>query len=179
MRVSLTAAIKNKNLVQIQCLVKEPHDIDGFVLAASDAWLLVQDVDSLRPNGYYFLRRDIVRSLKSTIYHKFRQRILTREHLLKSSLQQPNIDITDIASIVSWLQREKRFAILWQATKDEWWSRHSLVCGVKPKSVLLRLFDGAGRWKRQVFRWSLNRITAIRFDSHYLRMFEKHANKTL
>ena len=178
MRVSVTAAIKSKALVQVQCRVEGPNEIDGFVLAVSDEWLLVRDVASLQPKGYYLLRRDTVHFIQSTVYLKFKQRVLRKEHLLKSSLQHPGIDLSDIAAILSWLQKERRFAILWRATKDEWWSRHSLVCGVTPKNVLLRLFDGAGRWENQTFRWTLNKITAIRFDSHHLRMFEKYAAKT-
>ena len=177
MHVSVARAIRDGLLVAVHRKVEGVDDVDCFVLAASKNWLLLKEADALRPDGFWVFRMDKVISLQRSRFHEFKQRMMKLSGLLKGLRAGAGIDLTDIHTILRWFVKRKRLCILFTENKKEWWRLHCAIAGATQKELKLVPFDGAGRWEKvkSSGRWIPKAITAIRFDSHYLRLYEEHA----
>jgi hypothetical protein len=131
----------------------------------------------LQPDGFWIFRRDKVISLQRSKYQAFKEQLLKRSGLLARLRAPPPVELTDIQTILRSFIRNKRFCILFTENKEEWWRVHCAVIEVSQTSLCLRPFNGAGQWDkvRTGGRWKPKAITAIRFDSHYLRLYEKYS----
>jgi hypothetical protein len=116
-------------------------------------------------------------SLQRSKYQAFKEQLLKRSGLLARLRAPPPVELTDIQTILRSFIRNKRFCILFTENKEEWWRVHCAVIEVSQTSLCLRPFNGAGQWDkvRTGGRWKPKAITAIRFDSHYLRLYEKYS----
>lgn len=179
MRISATKAIRDRVLVGVLRSVEGIDDVDGFVLAASADWFLVRDCEELMPSGLWLFRKDTITSFQRSKFHQFKERMMERAGLLRRGWPPPEIDLTNIETIVEWLTRTKRLCILRTENADEWWRVHCAIDGLIGQQLRIHPFDGAGQWEkvRTTGRWRLNAITAIRFDSHYLRLYEKYVTR--
>jgi hypothetical protein len=179
MRVSIAKAIREKWLVTVHRSVEGTNHEDGFVLQASKQWLLIQSANALRLDGFWIFRRDTVLSLQLTAFVDFKLRMMRREGLLNFTPVVPEVDITSARGILASLQKSKRLVILFRENEEEWWKMHCAIRTAFPAKLRLHPFDGAGRWGRAIprSRWTLEAITAVRFGSHYLGMYEKFARE--
>ena len=102
---------------------------------------------------------------------------MKRSGLLARLRARPPIELTDIHTILRSFISNKRLCILFAENKKEWWRIHCAIIEVSQTKLCLHPFNGAGQWERvrTIERWKPKAITAIRFDSHYLRLYEKHA----
>lgn len=177
MRVPLTKAIDKKLLVIVRRNVHGMEEIEGFILGASKDWLLVREVSGCAPDGFYLVRRNTVSSLISTVYCDFRRHILEKERLLEKALRHPGVDFGDVSRIFSSLHRLGLFITVGMENRTGWRTLHSVVDEVLPDMVSLRGFDGAGRWERRRYGCLLAKVTAVKFGSRYLKMYQKYASK--
>lgn len=164
-------------LVDVCRKVDGVDSIDGFILAASKNWLLLKGADALQPDGFWILRRDKVISLQRSKFQAFKEQMMKRSGLLAQLGALPPVELTDIHTILRSFIRNKRLCILFTENKKEWWRIHCAVIDVSPTRLCLHPFTGAGQWDvvRTSGRWKPRAITAIRFDSHYLQLYEKYA----
>ena len=176
MRVSATKAICDRILVGVHRRVEGVDDVDGFLLAASADWFLVRQCDALIPDGLWLFRKDTVTAFQRSQFHQFKEQMMEGAGLLRRVSMTPDIDLTSIETIVEWFFRTKRLCILRIENTYEWWRVHCAIDGLSGQHIRLRPFDGAGQWEkvRITGRWRSNVITAIYFDSHYLRLYERN-----
>ena len=176
MRISATKAIRRQMLVDVRRSVDGVNTIDGFVLAQSEKWLLVKDANALQPDGFWIFRLDSISGLYRTRFQEFKESMLKRSGLLARLHALPSVELAETDGILRSLIKNRRLCILFVENKRTWWRVHCAIRKQTETGLTLQPFDGAGRWTRATIiqNQELKAITAIRFDSHYLRLYEKY-----
>lgn len=92
---------------------------------------------------------------------------------LPDQLTTPDVDVTDWCAVFASLKELGKNIIVEQETLDERIFRIGCVEAVGAESVTLRHFDGDGVWQEPE-EIPYEKITAVSFDSRYVRVFSKY-----
>ncbi|HEY3899706.1 MAG TPA: hypothetical protein VGM54_13885 [Chthoniobacter sp.] len=179
MRLSFNRAIADSQLVEMSLRIDELTGWDAspevVVLAASASWVLVRDLDNgLYPDGFTAISRRLVRSLHTTQHRIFRKRSLQDDGVWPRLVRVPSIELTSATTILKFLRKRNKLAIVLTETFTEWHSLHCRVEDVTDREAVLLGFDGAGKWEPRQKRLAISDITRIRFGSRYLDFYRKH-----
>lgn len=182
MQISIKKAIAEAVPVGLrlraQSLMGYDPSPEVVLLASSRDWLLARSLgDGFAPDGCFVVSRSHVQSLITSKHRAFRKQVLQAEGAWARALRTPSIDLTSAATILRSLQKLQAFAIVVRETFEEWQSIHCRIEQVTDQHATLLGFDGAGQWERRPTQVDLSDITRIRFGSHYLKMYQKHAQK--
>lgn len=168
---------RQRTLVSIHRKEIDANKIQGFVLASSEEFLVIQYVYDFHLDGLMVLSQSTISEVRTTKTDKFQTTLLKREGLLERVPFEMTFDLQDWRSIIKQLARVYPLIIL----ESERGSDPDFLIGrlVKTTSAAayVKYFTGIGRWLEEPVRIKYSDITSCQVGSNYLNVYQRHFEK--
>jgi len=154
--------------------------LNGYLLAMSDALVLMHPFHDFEPDGYTIIRAADVAGVRRCPYEEWWDHMLQQEGLLGGLDSAPDVDLSDMRSAV------KSVAALYdqmiveceeegnEDIEDFYLGR---LISVADDSVLFLDYDSLGFWASEPKEIRLEEITKVQFDTPYIRVFSKYTRE--
>ncbi len=160
-----------------------PYDTSiGFALGVSEEMLLMQEIVEFHLSGYAIIPLGEIRSVRSKKAERTLERLFEAEGLLKGVGIPELPPLNDWPELFRWLQKAgKLVQAQFFETLDPGYSDEACVygkiIGLSARSVAVRNFTEVGLWESESTVIAYENIKRIRWDTEYIRVFEKHLPK--
>lgn len=163
-----------RSLVSILRKEIDRNSIQGFILASSDEFVVLQYVYDFKLDGLMVLSKSEITEIRSTATDKFQRKLLAKEGLLKTVPFETAFDLGGWRSIIKQFAKAYSLIILECERGDE----PKFIIGrvVKTTSVAayVRYFTGTGRWLDEPVRVEYDDITSCQVGTTYLKFYERY-----
>lgn len=169
---------QNRKLVSIRRDEIDDRAIQGFILGFSDDLLLVQYVYDFTLDGLLVLRTGDITDIKCTATDEFQTGLLVAEQLYEQVLFEESFALHDWKAILTQFSQQYKFMIV----EDERPATGIFLIGEIEKitntNVWLRHFSGVGHWDEKPTKLACQNITSCQVGTSYIRMYERHLERT-
>lgn len=150
-------------------------NIYGFIIQMSKDFLLIQNEEEFRLNGYSIIRRDRFDSIRISKTEVLRKKILNKEGILKSDYGlDTKINLKSLETIFKDLKQKDYFSIV----ECEDLKKPSFIIGeiskVSNKSVGIRYFSPKGIINKKPTKVKYKKITLVKFNDRYTNLYRKY-----
>ena len=154
----------------------DPHALYGFVLGYTDDLLLIAREYDFFLDGWMVLNRRAISELQSTKSNAYCKKILKQEGLLGDLSPGFDVDLSSYQGLFQSLRRQRIFVIVESESLDE--DDETFLIGpigrITQRRVVVRYFDGCGKWTDDTRTIDYSNITAVQFGGNYIRLHQKY-----
>jgi len=165
-----------------------PYDTSvGYALGASEEMLLMQEIVEFHLSGYAITPMPEIRAVRSKKAERALERIFEAEGLSKQVGIADMPPLNDWPELFRWLQKEadggkgKLIQVQFFDNVDPGFSDEACVygriIGLSARSVAVRNFTETGEWESESTVIAYENLKRIRWDTEYIRIFQKHLPK--
>jgi hypothetical protein len=166
-----------------------PYDTSvGFALAVSEEMLLMQEIVEFHLSGYSITPIPEIRAVRSKKAERTLERIFEAEGLQKQVGIAEMPPLNDWPDLFRWLQKDaeggkgKFVQVQFFDNVDPGFSDEACVygkiIGLSARSVAVRNFTEKCEWESESTVISYENIKRIRWDTEYIKVFQKYLPKT-
>ena len=170
---SIREHIQSRALVSICRARIDQLSIQGFVLACSEALVLLQYVYDFHLDGFMLLRRKDITELKAGKTNRFQQQLLKTEGLLDQVGFDFRAPIESYDSFLAALSPDEMAIV-----EDEMAEPQQFLIGtvshVDGDAATINHFTGVGRLVEPKETISLARITSCQIRTNYIQIYQRH-----
>ena len=150
-------------------------NIYGLILDLTDKFLHVAEYDEFRFNGEIIIRLNQFDSIRNNKFDKTSKKILKAEkQLTKSKPMRTDISLTTWTSIFTELRKSDIHVII----ECEDLKKPTFTIGpiekINNKSVEIRNYDPTGQLNKNTKRIKFKKITLVKFNDDYSKIFRKY-----
>ncbi len=168
---------KNGEAIEIRRDPMDPHPMMAFVVACGDDLALLLDTRELEWDGYKIVRVQDTTSLDYRESEKFYERILRDEGIVTDIRVPFKIDLSSWKSAIGAIKNQSRNMIIEDENPDDEVFHIGKVTRLSTRTVSICHFDAVGHWELSDRVIPYSRITAVTFDSRYIRLYSKYVCK--
>jgi hypothetical protein len=174
-----------RQLKSRKCLVSiarediDKNKIQGFLLAYSDALVLIQYVYDFNLDGLMVLRRSDITKITSRKTDTFQTDLIKKEGIFERVEFKSKYDVSDWPAVFNTLGKKHKYVII-EDEKDEY---PIFLLGLFEKidedSVYLKCFSGAANWDDELSAMSFDDISSFQVQNNYIKMYERHYERSV
>jgi hypothetical protein len=173
----LRAAVARREFVRVAREAVTAERIHGFVLAASDALLLMQEFRDFTPEGWAVVRLRDVTGARSDANERFAERVLEGEGIRVSS-PPSTLELDSWATVFASLLRGEWPLVLVEREDagddgDIWVGR---LLGAGETAAALRYVNPLGVWDAGVDDIDYDDVTVVRFGDRYTTVLARYTD---
>ncbi|MCW1926231.1 hypothetical protein OKA05_26980 [Luteolibacter arcticus] len=150
----------------------DPHTIHGFIVDFDEDWTALQYVYDFHLDGYLFLRRADLTSLKAGATDAFHEQMMEADGILQQVDFDFRLPPEGVGALLAGMP-EGRIVILKNEREDDLFLIGP-VLKVAGGTVSLRFFSGAGSWNEEPAEIAMEDITWVSFATNYTLAYERH-----
>lgn len=168
--------ITKKDYVQIYRMVQEgAANISGFLLEVSDDFLLVQNEEEFRLEGYSIIRKDHFDAIRCSKSEKKIKQILKAEGIIDKKYGiSKAVPLASWASIFQHLKEEDHHVIVECEDLEKPTFNIGAIIDISKKAVQIKHFTAEGIIKKKPKKIAFKNITLVRFDDRYINLYRKY-----
>lgn len=171
--------VDKKSFVQIRReFIDEESNVNGFILKASENFLLVQPEEDFRLTGYSIIHKDQFDSITYDKIDKTVKKILKKEGIIDSNQGiKYDINLTSWETIFKNLKKLNFDVIVECENSEEPVFLIGSIKKIGKKSVSVHHYDAAGLLDEKPTKVKYKDITIVKFDDRYANIFKKYLKK--
>jgi len=164
---------KAKKLIGKECKIRliSEQNRYGKIIEASKIWLLVENIEDFRIDGYCFYVWEVIANIWYRQQEKFTEKIKKR----KAQYQDDTIDKIWIEDFSSFFY-SIRHTLMMIETK-RWKNIFCKIVNINEKDILVKNFDSYGKREKKEERVQYKNIFCVEFSNDYLMTFKKYMEK--
>ena len=150
------------------------HETNGFVIALTDEWVVLHELDGVYLEAVVLLRLDQVTKVEPHQDEAFVMRAFAGLGVpLEDFLCPPTARVGDLLKIAS--ERGRVIGVHLETPKGDW-INFGLLHRIGKKRADLQFVGRDGDWVEFSEAWKLNEITRIEFGGRYIHALEQFAD---
>lgn len=149
--------------------------VHGYVLDFTDEFVLIQQTDDLRLDGFAVLPFNTIKKVRHNEFEEMYEYIMQSELFLTNLGINYSIDLTSWQTILNSIKTNNKFTMI--ECEQVWIKRFLLgeLTKVKKKKVEILYLEANGIFEEFVTEQKYKDITIVRFDETYSNLFQKYA----
>ena len=163
---------ESRSLVSLTRDKIDSATLQGFVVDYDTDWIALQYVHDFYLDGYLFVRRADLTSMKCRATDAFQRHLLEIDGILEKVDFDFRLPRGGLAGLLCGLPSEK-VVILEDETEEDLFLIGTIL-GIKDDFVSLRFFSGAGRWDDELAEIAIEDVTSASFSTNYTLAYERH-----
>lgn len=153
----------------------EELSITGFILAKSDEFLFIQDVNDFRYDGYVLIRRPDFDTIKHGRNEQMIKKILKGEGMLGEAYgYKGRMPLSNWKAIFDTLKKEDTHAVIRSVYKDEAEFWIGPIKRATEKRVVIHHYDATGTFNTKATTLGYEEIRMVYFGDRYSTTFRKY-----
>ncbi|MFM9926872.1 hypothetical protein VLK31_28065 [Variovorax sp. H27-G14] len=162
------------DLVSIYRTGIDDHQIQGFVLAASPALVLLQYVYDFRLDGLMALRIEDITQIEVTATDRLQKQLITDEGLAHQSPLTEQFNAVSWRELISSLSPANSLMILECEAGEFNDFVIGKICQINGESLQIRTFSGTGEWADVTTELHYEDITCCQVGTNYANVYQRY-----
>ena len=171
--------IESHKVIRLRPKFPPEETIHGIPLAASEKFVVLQEIHEFHLDGYSVIPLSTVRALRAAPPEEMIERVLTGEGVFQKAGLPHELRLDSFASVFRSLKALGKNVIIELLPEDSYDMMEQgffigRIVGMSARSVAIRHFDAVGQWTSEPSVVPYDMIKWVTFDTEYINVFSKY-----